>query len=146
MLLLLYILIFARIRCRSSGACSVVPLRATLSYLSALLLYHRVLMFSCFSRSKSVCRTLDEKSSVMSSPPNVIVLGAGVSGLSTAYEFLQAYPGAVCTVVAETLPGDEANEHYASYWVGNHLVSADSADHTLGRSSYGWLWYRSGHV
>ena len=142
MIWLLCILIFARIRCRSSGACTVVPLRmklySSVSYRSALLLYHRVSMFSCFTRNKSVYCTLEEKSSIMSSLPNVVVLGAGVSGLSTAYEFLQAYPDASCTVVGETLPGDEPNEHYASYWVGNHLVSADSAD-TYTRQEQLWL-------
>ena len=57
------------------------------------------------------------KSPVKGAMSNAVILGAGVIGLSTAYEFLQAYPGASCTIVAEILPGDTPTPEYASHWV-----------------------------
>ncbi|KAF4635672.1 hypothetical protein G7Y89_g2432 [Cudoniella acicularis] len=58
--------------------------------------------------------------------PNIVVLGAGVSGLTTAV-LLARKPGYKITVLAKHMPGDYDIE-YASPWAGaNYLPMADEA-------------------
>ena len=48
--------------------------------------------------------------------PIIIVLGAGVVGLSTAIEVLDKVRGARVYIVAEVLPGDPKSIKYTSLW------------------------------
>ena len=52
----------------------------------------------------------------------LVVLGAGVIGLSTALELKEAFPGAGITVVAKHFPGDRSIE-YTSPWAGANWSS-----------------------
>lgn len=55
----------------------------------------------------------------MSSTPNeIVVLGAGVAGLTTAFEARQQFPSAKITVVAKYLPGYTSPTEYVSPWAG----------------------------
>lgn len=53
--------------------------------------------------------------------PLVLVVGAGCVGLTTAVRLLEA--GLVVRVVAQHLPSDELNPHYASTAAGAHHLS-----------------------
>ena len=54
--------------------------------------------------------------------PHIVVLGAGVVGLSTAILALDA--GYQVTIVARDLPADQKTTSYTSPWAGAHHVSA----------------------
>ncbi|KIW47053.1 hypothetical protein, variant [Exophiala oligosperma] len=54
----------------------------------------------------------------MSSPTEIVVLGAGVAGLTTALEARQQFPNAQITVVAKFLPGFTSPTEYVSPWAG----------------------------
>lgn len=59
----------------------------------------------------------------MATPPlNIIVLGAGVIGLSTAVALSTAYPTATLTIVAKHFPGDRSIA-YCSPWAGANWSS-----------------------
>ncbi|KAK5407974.1 hypothetical protein LTR06_007717 [Exophiala xenobiotica] len=53
-----------------------------------------------------------------SSPPEIVVLGGGVAGLTTAFEARQQFPAAHITVVAKYLPGFTSPTEYVSPWAG----------------------------
>jgi D-aspartate oxidase len=53
---------------------------------------------------------------------NVVVIGAGVVGLTTAIR-IQERGGFQVTIVAETLPGDPKTIHYTSIWAVRFLRS-----------------------
>ncbi len=52
----------------------------------------------------------------MATLTSVVVLGAGVIGLTTAVELLRQHPTASITVVAKHLPGDQSLADYRSSW------------------------------
>ncbi|KIW57525.1 hypothetical protein, variant [Exophiala xenobiotica] len=52
------------------------------------------------------------------SPSEIVVLGAGVAGLTTAFEARQQFPAAHITVVAKYLPGFTSPTEYVSPWAG----------------------------
>lgn len=60
----------------------------------------------------------------MSIPPpeNIIVLGAGVIGLTSALTLTNAYPNARITIIAKHFPGDRSIE-YTSPWAGANWSS-----------------------
>ncbi|KAF8339534.1 uncharacterized protein EI90DRAFT_3279207 [Cantharellus anzutake] len=55
--------------------------------------------------------------------PIIVVVGAGVVGLSTAIEIQERIPSAKVYIVAEVLPGDPKSIKYTSLWAGAHHVS-----------------------
>jgi D-amino-acid oxidase len=55
-------------------------------------------------------------------PTNIIVLGAGVVGLTSALVLADAYPSATIRVVAKHFPGDRSIE-YTSPWAGANWSS-----------------------
>ncbi|KAL1408762.1 hypothetical protein Q8F55_005575 [Vanrija albida] len=62
-------------------------------------------------------------------PPPIVVLGAGVIGLTTAVRLLEARPDAEVHIVADHLPSDALDAHYASTIAGaHHLSFADDKD------------------
>lgn len=56
-------------------------------------------------------------------PLSIVVLGGGVTGLTTASEFLQHYPSATITIVAKYLPGDISFTEYCSPQAGANWAS-----------------------
>ncbi|KAH3900441.1 uncharacterized protein SCODWIG_03973 [Saccharomycodes ludwigii] len=64
-------------------------------------------------------------------PKNVVVIGAGVSGLTSAFLLLQTYKLDSLTIVASELPGDTFAHDYTSPWAGANWMSfAKSSDPT----------------
>ncbi|KAJ6590458.1 D-amino-acid oxidase [Mycena vulgaris] len=63
----------------------------------------------------------------MSDPKQVVVIGAGVVGLTTAL-LIQERGGYHVTIVAEILPSDPKNIKYTSHWAGAHHVSSAGPD------------------
>ena len=59
----------------------------------------------------------------MAAPTSVVVLGAGVIGLTTAVELLRQHPTASITIVAKHLPGDQSSADYCSNWAGANWMS-----------------------
>jgi glycine/D-amino acid oxidase-like deaminating enzyme len=53
-----------------------------------------------------------------STPSELVVLGGGVAGLTTAMELRRQFPSAGITVVAKYLPGYTSATEYASPWAG----------------------------
>ncbi|KAI1617869.1 D-amino-acid oxidase, variant 2 [Exophiala viscosa] len=51
-------------------------------------------------------------------PTEIVVLGAGVAGLTTAFEARQRFPSAQITIVAKYLPGFTSPTEYVSPWAG----------------------------
>lgn len=51
-------------------------------------------------------------------PSELVVLGGGVAGLTTAMELRRQFPSARLTVVAKYLPGFTSPTEYASPWAG----------------------------
>ena len=62
----------------------------------------------------------------MSSPAEIVVLGAGVAGLTTAFEVRQQFPAAHITVVAKYTPGFTSPTEYVSPWAGANWVSFET--------------------
>ncbi|OTB09723.1 hypothetical protein K445DRAFT_323703 [Daldinia sp. EC12] len=60
--------------------------------------------------------------------PNIVVVGAGVSGITTAY-LLSKQKGNVITVVAKHMPGDYDIE-YASPWAGANVLPMATEKHS----------------
>lgn len=58
----------------------------------------------------------------------IVVLGAGVTGLTTATEYLQRHPdsGTNITVVAKYLPGDYSPGEYCSAWAGANWLTFET--------------------
>lgn len=51
----------------------------------------------------------------------IVVLGAGVIGLTTALKVQEAFKEANVCIVAEVFPGDPKSIKYTSFWaVGSH--------------------------
>ncbi|KAJ7669020.1 D-amino-acid oxidase [Mycena rosella] len=63
----------------------------------------------------------------MPDPKQVVVLGAGVVGLTTAVR-IQERGGYHVSIVAEILPSDPKNIKYTSHWAGAHHVSLAGSD------------------
>ncbi|EPQ53595.1 D-aspartate oxidase [Gloeophyllum trabeum ATCC 11539] len=57
----------------------------------------------------------------------VVVVGAGVIGLTTALK-IQEKGGYHVTIIAETFPSDPKSIRYTSHWAGAHHVSSDGED------------------
>ncbi|THU83082.1 nucleotide-binding domain-containing protein [Dendrothele bispora CBS 962.96] len=65
----------------------------------------------------------------MSTPKRIVVLGAGVIGLSTAVRIQEEGKGKYeVTVVAATLPTDEKCIEYTSWWAGAQIVTLETDD------------------
>ncbi|KAH8651222.1 FAD dependent oxidoreductase [Xylariales sp. PMI_506] len=62
--------------------------------------------------------------------PCVIVLGAGVVGLTTALSFKESYPNARVLILAKHFPGDYAGD-YTSPWAGGNWCSSANDDGLL---------------
>jgi D-amino-acid oxidase len=50
------------------------------------------------------------------SPPTIVVLGAGVIGLTSALKVQEAFNEANVCIVAESFPGDPKSIKYTSLW------------------------------
>ncbi|KAF8317064.1 nucleotide-binding domain-containing protein [Clavulina sp. PMI_390] len=78
---------------------------------------------------------------------SIVVLGAGVVGLTTALKIQETYPNAEVTVVAELFPGDEniRSTKYTSIWAGAHHVSlaTDERQNTMDRETFAKMWEMS---
>ncbi|CCM01224.1 uncharacterized protein FIBRA_03272 [Fibroporia radiculosa] len=61
---------------------------------------------------------------------NIVVVGAGVAGLTTAIT-IQEKGGYSVTIVAETFPSDPKTIKYCSFWAGGHHVSHAGGDARL---------------
>ncbi|KAI0777177.1 D-amino-acid oxidase [Trametes elegans] len=75
-------------------------------------------------------------------PKNVVVIGAGVVGLTTALT-IQEKGGYKVTIIAETFPTDPKNIKYTSIWAGAHHVShaADDAKQmAIDRETFDAMW------
>jgi len=77
--------------------------------------------------------------------PVVVVLGAGVVGLSTAIEILDNVPDAKVYIVAEVLPGDPKSIKYTSLWAGAHHVSLaeDERQIKMDQATFRRMWEMS---
>lgn len=79
--------------------------------------------------------------------PDYVILGAGVVGLTTAWELKDRFPDASITIVAKFLPGDRTVE-YCSPWAGANWCSMVSsifkAHHPLSNNfkSIHFTWMR----
>ncbi|KAF8265939.1 D-amino-acid oxidase [Lactarius quietus] len=76
---------------------------------------------------------------------NVVVIGAGVIGLSTAIKIQERGPYSV-TILAEAFPTDSKSIKYTSHWAGAHHVSAPTADlrqKKLERETFDIMWEMS---
>jgi len=81
----------------------------------------------------------------MTDVKNIVVLGAGVVGLSTALK-IQERPGYKVTIVAEYLPTDEKNVKYTSHWAGAQHVSFATLDdfrHPIDAETFWEMWEMS---
>ncbi|OSD08812.1 D-amino-acid oxidase [Trametes coccinea BRFM310] len=77
-----------------------------------------------------------------SSPRNIVVIGAGVVGLTTAVK-LQEQTGYRVTIIAETFPTDPKTIKYTSLWAGAHHVSHAAEDAkmmAIDRESFEVMW------
>lgn len=59
--------------------------------------------------------------------PQIVVIGAGVVGLTTALRIQESGKYAV-TIIAEVLPSDPKTIKYTSHWAGAHHVSHADRD------------------
>jgi hypothetical protein len=64
--------------------------------------------------------------------PEIVILGAGVIGLTSSLVLAHAYPSATITVVAKHFPGDRSIE-YASPWAGANWSSMANDNGVLER-------------
>jgi D-amino-acid oxidase len=64
--------------------------------------------------------------------PNIVILGAGVIGLTSSLVLAHAYPSATITVVAKHFPGDRSIE-FASPWAGANWSSMANDNGVLER-------------
>ncbi|KAH9849568.1 D-amino-acid oxidase [Lenzites betulinus] len=77
-----------------------------------------------------------------SKPKNVVVIGAGVVGLTTALK-IQEKGGYNVTIIAETYPTDPKNIEYTSIWAGAHHVSHAADDvkaMAIDRETFDVMW------
>ncbi|OBZ77747.1 D-amino-acid oxidase [Grifola frondosa] len=80
--------------------------------------------------------------STPNSPKNVVVIGAGVVGLTTAVK-IQEKGGYNVTIVAETLPSDPKSIKYTSIWAGAHHVSHaadDAKQQEIDQETFKVMW------
>lgn len=56
-----------------------------------------------------------------------VVLGGGVTGLTTALELKQRFPESSITVVAKHFPGSFSATEYASSWAGANWISFENS-------------------
>lgn len=89
-----------------------------------------ILQASCYSGTGSLSpiqpvQVVSEIEGVMTSstPEFVVVLGAGVAGLTTALELRRAFPSAKINVVAKHFPGTANATEYTSPWAGANWMS-----------------------
>ncbi|THH09578.1 hypothetical protein EW145_g1927 [Phellinidium pouzarii] len=76
--------------------------------------------------------------------PSVIVLGAGVVGLSTALKIQEV--GHSVTIIAENFPDDPKTIRYTSHWAGAHHVSFAAEDvrqQKIDRETFRVMWEMS---
>ncbi|KJA26857.1 hypothetical protein HYPSUDRAFT_180414 [Hypholoma sublateritium FD-334 SS-4] len=81
-----------------------------------------------------------------SNPKNIVVLGAGVIGLTTALK-IQEEEGYNVTILAEQFPTDPKTVKYASLSAGAHHVSvagADPAQRDIDLETFKTMWELSG--
>ncbi|KAG6332544.1 hypothetical protein ID866_6543 [Astraeus odoratus] len=77
---------------------------------------------------------------------NIIIIGAGVVGLSTALKIQERGIYHV-TIVAETFPTDPKTIRYTSHWAGAHHVSQafdDERQRELDKETFDVMWKDSG--
>ncbi|RDX54806.1 D-amino-acid oxidase [Lentinus brumalis] len=75
-------------------------------------------------------------------PKNIVVIGAGVVGLTTAVK-IQEKGGYNVTVVAETFPTDPKTITYTSLWAGAHHVShagRDEKQMAIDKETFDVMW------
>ncbi|KAI0765264.1 D-amino-acid oxidase [Fomes fomentarius] len=75
-------------------------------------------------------------------PKNVVVIGAGVVGLTTAVK-IQEKGGYKVTIIAETFPTDPKTTKYTSLWAGAHHVSHAAQDikqMAIDRETFDVMW------
>ncbi|KAI9062226.1 D-amino-acid oxidase [Trametes sanguinea] len=75
-------------------------------------------------------------------PKNIVVIGAGVVGLTTAVK-IQEQQGYRVTIIAETFPTDPKTIKYTSLWAGAHHVSHAAEDAkmmAIDRESFEVMW------
>ncbi|KAH8102276.1 D-amino-acid oxidase [Cristinia sonorae] len=73
---------------------------------------------------------------------HVVVIGAGVVGLTTAVK-IQEQGGYNVTIVAETFPSDPKTIRYTSLWAGAHHVShadGDKKQEDIDRETFDVMW------
>jgi len=73
----------------------------------------------------------------------VIVLGAGVVGLTTALKIQEAGGNYDVTLISEVLPSDPKNIKYTSHWAGAHHVLNPTTDeklHEMEMDTYNTMW------
>ncbi|KAI5996464.1 hypothetical protein F5J12DRAFT_772686 [Pisolithus orientalis] len=78
---------------------------------------------------------------------DIVVIGAGVVGLSTAIR-IQEKGGYRVTIIAETFPIDSKNIRYTSHWAGAHHVSAafdDKRQREMDKETFEIMWKDSAH-
>jgi hypothetical protein len=71
--------------------------------------------------------TVDSKHTITpamtsSNPQNIVVLGAGIIGLTSSLVLANAYPDSTITIIAKHFPGDRSIE-YTSPWAGANWSS-----------------------
>ncbi|KAI0674533.1 D-amino-acid oxidase [Trametes maxima] len=75
-------------------------------------------------------------------PKNIVVIGAGVVGLTTAVK-IQEKGGYNVTVIAETFPTDPKTIKYTSLWAGGHHVSHacdDAKQMAIDKETFDVMW------
>ncbi|KAF9515143.1 hypothetical protein BS47DRAFT_1294356, partial [Hydnum rufescens UP504] len=75
----------------------------------------------------------------------IVVLGAGVIGLTSALKVQEAFNEANVCIVAETFPGDPKSIKYTSLWAGAHHVSTTTNEwqSNLDRETFTTMWEMS---
>ncbi|KAJ3570456.1 hypothetical protein NP233_g4390 [Leucocoprinus birnbaumii] len=90
----------------------------------------------------SICTIMSD----LQKQKEIVVLGAGVIGLTTAV-VLQEKGGYHVTIIAEIFPGDERSARYTSCWAGAHHVTLSGSDtrlHKIDKETFEFMWKLSG--
>ncbi|GLB39081.1 putative D-amino-acid oxidase [Lyophyllum shimeji] len=81
--------------------------------------------------------------SVENKTKNVVVLGAGVVGLTTALKIQERRAGYQVSIVAEVLPTDAKTTRYTSQWAGAHHVlnvTEDARQQKMDLETFAIMW------